>query len=191
VPDRIAAPAIAVAADGRVTMHVDQQPLDWVLEQLALQTGYGDLRERVRPPLSAAGPQPGGGAGWVQAGELVCVEAPAIAAPDIRGWLSAIERGSEAERLDGLAAAASRGVQLPDEVLRSVLETDASDRVRLAALEQYLQPRSGDAVALRSALETALYVPNAAIQQEVRRRLDEIDAVEPDADTSGPQEDSQ
>jgi hypothetical protein len=33
------APLIAVASDGNVTLRVEQQPLDWVLEQIALQSG--------------------------------------------------------------------------------------------------------------------------------------------------------
>lgn len=33
------APLIAVASDGNVTLRVEQQPLEWVLEQIALQSG--------------------------------------------------------------------------------------------------------------------------------------------------------
>jgi hypothetical protein len=32
-------PLIAVASDGNVTLRVEQQPLEWVLEQIALQSG--------------------------------------------------------------------------------------------------------------------------------------------------------
>jgi hypothetical protein len=49
-------PLIAVASDGNVTLRVEQQPLEWVLEQIAAQSGWGDVRERagVAPRASCA-----------------------------------------------------------------------------------------------------------------------------------------
>jgi hypothetical protein len=106
--------------------------------------------------------------------ESICIEAPVISAADAHHLFAAIERGSEAERFEGLLTAVSSSITVPDGLLKSMLETDASERVRLVALERYLEPRSGDPAALRTALEAALYVPNAAVQRESRRRLDEL-----------------
>jgi hypothetical protein len=173
-------PLIAVSTDGMVTLRVEQQPLDWVLEQIALQTGSGDLRERVRPAGAAASAS-NGAASVATTPESMCIDAPVVAEADARRLFSAIERGSEAERFEGLLTAVSSSVAVPDALLKTMLETDASDRVRLVALERYLEPRSGDPAALRTALEAALYVPNAAVQKEARRRLDELtDSERPD-----------
>lgn len=167
-------PLIAVSSDGAVvTLRVEQQPLDWVLEQIALQTGSGERRPRAQPTgapasvstdvrLAASTP------------EIRCAEAPPVTAADERRLFAAIERGSEAERFEGLLTAVSGGVTVPEPLLKTMLETDASERVRLVALERYLEPRSGDPAALRTALEAALYVPHAAVQREARRRLDEL-----------------
>jgi hypothetical protein len=169
---------IAVATDGRVTLHVDQQPLDWVLEQIAQQAGYG-ARERIALPPAAARPESGTETRPVQAGEPGCTEGPGFAPAEASRLTAAITRGGEPERLQGLLAAASAGLRLPDALLRSVFESDASDRVRLAAFEQYLDALRGEPEALRDAIGAALHVPNAAIQRDARRRLDELDAVEP------------
>jgi len=166
-------PLIAVSTDGLVTLRVEQQPLDWVLEQIALQAGYGDLRERVRPAAGAA-PASTGAPSAAPTYESVCIEAPVVTAAEARRLFAAIERGSEAERFEGLLTAVSSSITVPDELLKSMIETDASERVRLVALERYLEPRGGDPAALRTALEAALVVPNAAVQQEARRRLDEL-----------------
>lgn len=166
-------PLIAVSTDGLVTLRVEQQPLDWVLEQIALQAGYGDLRERVRPAGAAASVSIGAHS-VAQTHESMCTQAQMVATADARRLLATIERGSEAERFEGLLAAVSSSITVPDALLKSRLETDASDRVRRVALELYLEPRSGEPAALRTALEAALYVPNAAVQQEARRRLDEL-----------------
>lgn len=166
-------PLIAVSTDGLVTLRVEQQPLDWVLEQIASQTGYGDLNERVRPAGAAASASTGAPS-VASTHESMCIEAPVVAAADAQRLFAAIERGSEAERFEGLLTAVSSSITVPDELLKSMLETDASERVRLVALERYLEPRGGDPAALRTALEAALHVPNAAVQQDARRRLDEL-----------------
>ncbi|MBP6776053.1 MAG: hypothetical protein KA151_02255 [Piscinibacter sp.] len=166
-------PLIVVSTDGLVTLRVEQQPLDWVLEQIALQAGYGDLRERVRPAGAAASASTGAPL-VASTRERLCAESPAVAPAEARRLFTTIERGSEAERFEGLLAAVSSSITVPDALLKSRLETDASDRVRRVALELYLEPRSGEPAALRTALEAAMYVPNAAVQQEARRRLDEL-----------------
>lgn len=177
---RAAEPLIAVSTDGLVTLRVEQQPLDWVLEQIALQSGYSDLRERVRPAGAAASASTGAPS-VASAHDGRCAAAPVAAAAGTRQLFAAIERGSETERLEGLLAAVSSSVTIPDELLKARLETDASERVRRVALELYLEPRGGDPAALRTALEAALRVPSTAVQQEARRRLDElIESARPD-----------
>lgn len=179
-------PLIAVASDGLVTLRVEQQPLEWVIEQIALQSGQGDLRQRIQHPGAAAS-APADARELASAPEAACSEAPLVAAEDARRLFAAIEHGSEAERFDGLLAAVSSSVTVPEAMLKSMFENDASERVRLVALERYLEPRSGDPAALRAALEAALYVPSAAVQQDARRRLDELTAGER-PDPSDPQQ---
>jgi hypothetical protein len=105
-------------------------------------------------------------------------ERAACAEPvDAARLLQAIERGSEPERFDGLLRARSDGVTVPEQTLRSLYETDASERVRLAAFESYLELRA-DPREVRQVLEAALYLPGAAIQREARRRLDELHEME-------------
>lgn len=166
-----ATPRIIIASDGNATIHVDQQPLAWVLEQIARQSGWSDVHARATPSAASAVPASGAEA----PAELVFVaEAPR----DEAQVLHAIARGSETDRFDGLMAARSSGVPLTEELLKNVFESDASERVRLAAFETYLEGRTGDNAALRSALSAALYVPNPAIQREARLRLDELDESE-------------
>ncbi len=166
-------PLIAVSTDGMVTLRVEQHPLDWVLEQIALQAGYGDLRERVRPAGAAASASTGAPS-VASTQKSMCTEAPVVAAAEARRLFAAIERGSEAERFEGLMTAVSSSITVPDELLKSMLEIDASERVRQVALELYLEPRSGAPAALRAALEAALHAPYADVHQEARRRLDEL-----------------
>jgi hypothetical protein len=132
-----APPLIAVSSDGQVTLRFEQQPLEWVLEQIALQTGYGDLHERVRPAGAAASASTGA-TRVPPTHESMCTEAPVVAAADARRLFAAIERGSEDERFEGLLTAVSSSITVPDELLKSMFETDASERVRLVALERYL-----------------------------------------------------
>lgn len=161
-------PQIVIASDGNATIHVDQQPLAWVLEQIARQSGWSDVHARATPAAAS---------GVVAAGSDVPAEVVFVAeAPrDEAQVLQAISRGSETDRFDGLLAARSSGVALTDELLKTVFESDASERVRLAAFETYLEGHGGSHESLRSALTAALYVPNPAIQREARQRLDELD----------------
>lgn len=158
---------IAVAADGNVTLRVEQQPLDWVLEQLAQQSGRSDLRTLVRA-AAAHPPAPSVSAA------VVCPETPAVRPAEAAALLQAIQRGSEADRYQGLLQARSEGVAVPDETLKVLYETDGSDSVRLLAFENYLETRTGDTEVLHRVLESALNVPNAAIQREAKRRLDDL-----------------
>lgn len=177
-PTRVAAPAtqadagatILVSGDGNVTLRVEQQPLEWVLEQIAAQSGWRDVKARAHAtPASSSG-------SITSTAASDCAEtAPLLTAAQAERLLKSIEHGSEAERYEGLLQARSDGAAVPDEMLKVLYETDASPRVRLLAFEDYLEPRSGDDTALRRALQAALYLPDEAIQREARQRLDELD----------------
>lgn len=164
-------PQFIIASDGNATIHVEQQPLAWVLEQIARHSGWSDVHARATPAAASGVP-----AGLTEAPAEVV--AAAEAPRDEAVVLQAISRGSETDRFDGLMAARSSGIALSDDLLKTVFESDASERVRLAAFETYLEGRSGDTSLLRGALSAALYVPNPAIQREARQRLDELDESE-------------
>ena len=70
---------------------------------------------------------------------------------------------------------------VPDDTLKTLFETDASDRVRLLAFDSWLEARADSPDAMRSALQSALYLPSAAIQQEARRLLAQLHEVERNA----------
>jgi hypothetical protein len=161
-------PLIALAGDGNITLRVEQLPLEWVLEQIAVQAGgsASDLLRAVEPASQGASlPTSGRCSGPVPPspeGEL----------------LRAIERGDETARHDGLLQARGLGMAVPDDTLKTLFETDASDRVRLLAFESWLEARADTPEAMRSALQSALYLPSAAIQQEARRLLAQLHEVE-------------
>ena len=163
-------PLIAVSSDGNVTLRVEQQPLEWVLEQIAQQSGWADLQQRA----GANGAPVAATAAAAASAPAVCAEASILTPAQAAQLLQVIERGGEADRYDGLLRARSDSVSVPDGMLKWMFETDASERVRLLAFDNYLEPRTGSADATRSALQAALYVPNAAIQSEAKRRLEEL-----------------
>jgi hypothetical protein len=164
-------PLIAVSSDGNVTLRVEQQPLEWVLDQIALQSGWGDVKQRAHAttPVAPTGTLTGAAG----------VDAPSLTPSQADGLLQTIERGSDSDRIQGLLQARTAGVSVPDDVLKTLYQTSASDRVRLLAFEAYLDLRLGDNRATREALQTALYVPNGAIQREARQRLEELAESEP------------
>jgi len=161
-----APPLIAVASDGNVTLRVDQQPLEWVLEQIAAQGGNVKVTATaaaVRQP-SLAAPS--------------CPEVTAAARVDSAKLLREIQQGSEEQRVEGLLDARSAGVYVPDATLKTLFETDASERVRLHAFEAYLERQTGDNAAQRRTLEAALLIPSPVIQREAKARLDELNDME-------------
>jgi hypothetical protein len=176
------APLIVVASDGTATLRVEQQPLEWVLEQIAQQSGWGDVRARA-----AAAPRTAPDEAAPLPVEAVCADPSTISPADSRRTLQAIEHGSESDRFDGLLQAGAEGTVVPEAMLRTLVEIDPSERVRLMALERIAELRSGEPDALRTTLEAALYVPNAAVQQEARRRLDELrESAQADAGSGQP-----
>ena len=171
-------PLIVVASDGQVTLRVEQQPLEWVLEQIAEQS---ELRHTV-----AALRAPAGAASGVET--HACAAAPdLLPQPQVTQLLQAIRNGSELERIDGLLQAREAAVPLADDTLRTLFETDASEQVRLRAFEAYLEGRSGNVEELRSALQAAQYVPSAAIQAEAKAQLQQLHDIER-IDAANPQQ---
>lgn len=181
-PARLAsASLVAVASDGRATLHVDQQPLSWVLEEIERQSGglplctdgagragHADPAKRAAPPPAAPAPR-------------VAAATPPAASrdPDPVGTLL---RGSEPERYGALQQALGGGGGVPESVLKTLFETDGSPRVRLMAFEASLEAHAGDPAALRSALEAAQRGPDAVLVQDATRRLEELGRV-PSPDT--------
>ena len=126
-----------------------------------------------QPPGTAAAPSASPSPASVEA---AC---PPRATPQERTqWLNAIREGDESTRIDGLLKTRSAGVPLPDDLLQTLFENDASERVRLLAFENYLEPRSGSVEGMRQALQAALDIPSAAIQADARRRLSQLAELE-------------
>ena len=119
------------------------------------------VKEQARPATPAAVEE-----------KVACTPPPAP--PDLARTMHAIERGSEDERFDGLMKARSAGMLVDERTLKTLYETDASERVRTAAFESFLEWRTDSPAALREALESALYVPSAAVQRAAKQRLDEL-----------------
>ncbi len=171
VPDTT--PLIVVASDGNATLRVEQQPLEWVLEQIAQQSGWSDVHERVRAA------RPGDAAASANSAAVATTVACASPAPpDAAAVLRAVEQGSEAERLEGLMNARAGDLALPEPTLRRLIEHETSERVRAAAFESWLERRGERTDALRRTLEAALYLPSAAIRGEAMHRLSVLQETE-------------
>lgn len=178
-PDH-ALPVIVVSSDRKVTLHVERRPLDWVLEQIAIQSGRAGLRQQA----DSAPEHPAAGAAATSSVPTAAVITPAPApancpeghAPqvDAARVLQNIEGGSETERFNGLMLARSTGITVAEPVLKRLFETGDSERVQIAAFEAYLALRADRPDALRSALEQAQHAPAASIQREARQRLAEL-----------------
>lgn len=166
LPAAMEPPTIVVSSDGQVTLRVEQQPLEWVLEQLAAQGGILNHELRSRP--SDASMQPAAGPRIAD-----CADPATTAAARAAALLQTLQQGSAQARYQGILLARNEGVVIPDEMLRTLFETDASDAVRLLAFEAYLERRSGHAAATREALDNALRLGNSAMNREAQRRLDE------------------
>jgi len=160
-----ARPFIEVGRDGNVTLRIEQQPLKWVLSEIERQAGTGVVRRDA-----------------VQAPRACDAEPPILAAParDNNDTLRTLRNGTETQRQDALLQAQAEG-GVPEAMLKTIYETDASPTLRLMAFEFALQAYDGDATGLTQALETARYLPDAVIAQEANKRLE---ALAREADTS-------
>lgn len=164
---------IAISDDGRATLRVEQQPLDWVLEEIERQSG----RTVARPARTTDTATASTAAQAMPAEDQCPVAAPAPR-PDTARLLQAIERGTEADRFEGLLQAREDGVVLPEGLLKTVADTDASERVRLLAFEAWLEAQGDSPDGLRGALQAATLQPGTAVPGEARRRLEELRLVE-------------
>ena len=165
-PSAESAPLISVSSYGTVTLRVEQLPLEWVLDEIARQSGDLDVKNRAgagRQPVAAvARPDSTAACATVNAG------APTTT------LLQAIAQGTEDERYSTLLRARSDSLPLPEDTLKRLYENDASDRVRSIAFQRFLEGRTGSIEEMQKALEAGLAVPNEAIRTEARRRLDSL-----------------
>lgn len=186
------APVIVVASDGTATLRVEQQPLAWVLEQIAAQSGWSDVHQRAcaggvpsptaqRPasrPTDAAPAPPA-------AIPLLAMAESAAAQADPAAVLQALESGDERGRFQALMLARTAGLAVPEATLLHLQASGPSPRVQLAAFETHLAARAGDPPALRALLETARHAASAAVRQDATERLaalDRLQALPPLAD---------
>ena len=157
--DAIRPPQVLVSSDGNATLHVEQQPLAWVIEQIVAQGGW------VEGPAAAVHPS---AAPATAAAEPTPARAP-------KALIDALERGSDDERRDALLQARDQQLTLPDGLLQTRWETDASEAVRWLALEAQAERLAGDPQALRSLLQAARLAPSATLQQRAAAWLDDLD----------------
>jgi hypothetical protein len=124
-------PLVAVAKDGRVTLHVDHESLSWVLAEIDRQAGAPVTAMDAAPKAAARGP-------------AVAQQPPAsepAARPD--DVLARVLRGTEPERYDALVQSLNGGAVSVD-TLKTLYQTDASPRVRLLAFEDAQEATEGD-----------------------------------------------
>ena len=182
VPPESSTPLIAVASDGNVTLRVEQQPLQWVLDEIAVQAGWPELHRRASP---AAVQVAAGAPATALASPAAVAPTPLLACPesaarqvDPARVLQAIESGTEAERFQGLMLARSADLPVTEAMLKHLFETGGSERVEMAAFEAYLAVRADRPDELRAALEAARYAPTATIRRDAAQRLHELREVE-------------
>lgn len=160
-----AAPTIAVAPDGKVTLHVEGEPLQWVLAEIDRQAGQAvaSTTDHAVSPRRI---------GTATQAERACNVAQSPQAQDV---VARVMRGTETERYDTLVQARSGGA-VSEEMLRTLYQSDASPRVRLLAFEYAQEATEGDPGARRTELEAARLLPDAVVAQEAARRLEALDA---------------
>ena len=160
------APTIAVASDGRVTLHVDGEPLAWVLAEIDRQKGA-----HVDAAIDVSAP-----AGRLADSRLApCAGAPAAPAEPASEIVARVMRGTEAERYATLAQSQNSGA-VSEDMLKTLYTTDASPRIRLLAFEYAQEGTEDDPAARRAELEAARLLPDAVVAREAARRLDAMDA---------------
>lgn len=163
-----AGPLVAVAKDGRVTLHVDHESLSWVLAEIDRQAGA---------PVTARGTVPSD----TDAGATAAARPRAregLARPD--EVLARVLRGSEPERYDALVQSFNGGA-VSAETLKTLYQTDASPRVRLLAFEDAQEATEGDPAARRSELEAAHLLPDPVVAGAAGRLLETLDRQAHDA----------
>lgn len=155
-------PVIVVTKDGRVTLHVDNESLTWVLTEIDRQAGAkGAVKEVAAMNADHS---------------MSAVVPPRATACDARpeDVLARVLRGSEAERYDTLVQSLNGGA-VSAETLKTLYQTDASPRVRLLAFEDAQEATEGDPAARRSELEAAHLLPDPVVAAAAGRLLETLD----------------
>jgi hypothetical protein len=148
--------AVTLHADGSVSVRVERRAPAWVLAELC--------RQGARLPACAAA-APG-------------AETPAPAGLPPGPLEQSLGHASEQVRLQALQEAPLSGVPVPEAVLMRLMKSDPSERVRLEALEQLVELKSGSPDELRVALQAVLSIPSAALQARAREQLDGLDELQ-------------
>ena len=155
-------PVITVSQDGRVTMHVDHESLQWVLTEIDRQGGARAATATAAPleadRKTAPREEPHTTAGAAHPEEV----------------LARLLRGTEPERYETLAQAQNGGA-VSEDVLRTLYQTDASPRVRLLAFDYAQEGSEADPAARRNALAAARLLPDPVVSQEAARLLEALD----------------
>jgi len=112
--------------------------------------------------------------------QIACAEQPRSEASEREQaqLMHSINYGDENKRYEGLLLARSNSTAVPENTLKTLMETDASDRVRLLAFENYLETKSGNPLETRTALQTALSNSNGKIQIEAKKLLEQFEELE-------------
>jgi hypothetical protein len=152
--------AITVNTDGTVSVHADNVSPEWLLGKLqhardALPPRAGDASDGCKQPDRN---QAGGS--------------------ERERTLRALREGSDADRYAAMLGAEENAIDIPDDLLRSTIESDASDRVRLMAFARYAERLVGDPESLRELLTVAAYRYSGALQAEARRQLNDLNEYE-------------
>ena len=166
---RETAPLISISSDGTATLRVEQQPLEWVLEEIGKQSSWRDVDDHAgagrRLVAAAAAPD---------LAATGCTAAAGGVRPPPTTLQQALAQGTEDEQYDSLKRARADSLPLPDDTLKRLYENDGSDRVRSLAFQRFLEGRASGVDEMRGALEAGLAVPNDAVRTEARRRLDSL-----------------
>lgn len=177
-------PQIVVARDGSVTLHVDQQPLTWVIEQIEAQAGpvgEGACRStppaatQARVPRTAARLQPTEPSTSPQHAARLSASTNPGGEHAIDTLIDTLQYGAEPERYRALRQAVESGVKLPDDLLRDIYEAEGSERLSQLAFEAYLEPLQDSPEGLRGALQDAQLASNRVVREDASRRLHDLE----------------
>lgn len=155
-------PLVAVAKDGRVTLHVDHESLSWVLAEIDRQAGaHVTATDKTSVDADHGAP---------------VTAPPRVAQSGARAddVLARVLRGTEPERYDTLVESFNGGA-VSEGTLKTLYQTDASPRVRLLAFEAAQEATEGDPAARRTELEAARLLPDPVVAQAANRLLEALD----------------
>lgn len=107
--------------------------------------------------------------------------ASATGSGDTAALARQLREGGESQREAALLRAHTEGVLLPEALLHRLMATDASEQVRMAAFEAYVELKSGSVEELRAALQAALAVRDTTLQTRAREQLDALERMQREA----------